>query len=96
MRRKLGLLSGLLALSAVLVLWAGTASANRELFEGDDDEDAPAIESGAIDFKDISYGTTNHGVPAGRAPSTSSRSRSHRRDKDETEKKSDDGNDVRG
>ena len=93
MRRKLGLLSGLLALSAVLVLWAGTASANRELFEGDDDEDAPAIESGAIDFKDISYGTTITECPqAGKIDEQPKPL--DRRDKDEAEKKSN-GNDRR-
>ena len=93
MRRKLGLLSGLLALSAVLVLWAGTASANRELFEGDDDEDAPAIESGAIDFKDVSYGTTITECPqAGKIDEQPKPL--DRRDKDEAEKKSN-GNDRR-
>src|SRR5204863_5999078 len=58
MRRILGVIVALSAIAVCLVLWAGSASANLELFQGDDDEDAAAVESGAIDFKDVSYGTT--------------------------------------
>ena len=76
-----------------LILLVGTASANRELFTGEDD-DEPAVESGAIDFRDVSYGTTITECPqAGKIDEQPKPL--DRRDEDEAEKKSSGGNDRR-
>ncbi len=56
MRGRFGLLAALLALCGFVVLWGGTsASSYPGLFE---DDDGAAVVSGAVDFKDVSYGTT--------------------------------------
>src|SRR6476646_8576793 len=76
-----------------LILVVGTASANRELFTGEDD-DEPAVESGAIDFKDVTFGTTITECPqAGKIDEQPKPL--DRREKDQAEQKSSGGNDRR-
>jgi hypothetical protein len=80
-------------MSAAVVFLTGPAAANQELFFGGDDNE-PAVVSGAIDFKDVSYGSTITECPqAGKIDEQPKPL--DRRDKDEAEKKSSGGNDIR-
>ena len=91
MKRLSAVLLALGGTAVFLVLLGGTASANQELFFGDDDAE-PAVVSGAIDFKDVSYGTTITECPqAGHIDSQPTPL--DRRDKDVAEQKSSGGND---
>jgi hypothetical protein len=77
----------------VFLALASGASANRELFTGDD-EDAPPVYSGAIDFKDVAFGTTITECPqAGKIDEQPKPL--DRREKDAAEKKSSGGSDRR-
>jgi len=56
-RRLYGFFLALSVAALFLVLFGGTASANREVFE-EDDEDAGAMLSGPLDFRDMTFGAT--------------------------------------
>jgi hypothetical protein len=93
LKRLSAVLLALGGTAVFLVLLGGTASANQELFFGDDDAE-PAVVSGAIDFKDVSYGTTITECPqAGHIDAQPKPL--DRREKDAAEQKSSGGNDQR-
>src|SRR4051794_28448189 len=94
MRVCFGARVALTALVGVLALGAGTAQANRELFQGDDDDDSGALVSGPFDFKDVTFGTGITECP--QAGLKGNRPRPlDRRDKDRAEQRSDSGDDIR-
>jgi hypothetical protein len=93
LKRLSAVLLTLGGVAVFLVLLGGTASANQELFFGDDDAQ-PAVVSGAIDFKDVTFGTTITECPqAGHIDQQPKPL--DRRDKDPAEQKSSGGNDRR-
>jgi hypothetical protein len=92
MRSKLGLLSALVTLCGLLVLWAGSASAIPEPPFGDD-EGTTAL-SGPLDFRDSSGGTNVTECPQAGLRNQGSSDWNHR-SKDDTEQKSNAGNDIR-
>src|SRR4051794_14208897 len=93
MRRSIGARVALTTLVGVLAFGAGTAQANRELFQGDEDDNGDLV-SGAFDFKDVTFGTGLTECP--QAGLKGDRPRPlDRRTKDQAERRSDSGDDIR-
>jgi hypothetical protein len=92
-KRLLGAFFAFGTVVVCLAMWGPGASANLELFQGDDN-DEPAVVSGAIDFKDVSYGTTITECPQSGKIDEQPKPLD-RREKDEAEKKTAGGNDRR-
>src|SRR6478752_1016614 len=93
MRVCIGARVALTALVGVLAFGAGTARANLELFQGDEDDNGDLV-SGPFDFKDVTFGTGLTECPQagldGARPQPLDR-----RHKDQAEQRSDSGDDTR-
>src|SRR3954452_10961342 len=94
MSGNLGARVALTALVGVLAFGAGTAKANLELFQGDEDDNGDLV-SGAFDFKDVTFGTGLTECPQAGLKGPQPRPLD-RRNKDQAERRADTGNDVRG
>lgn len=92
MKRLTGLVGACVALVAFLALWAGSASAIEDPPFADDDATTPI--SGPLDFRDQSATTNVTECPQAGLRDTGAKPLD-RRTKDETEKKSEAGGDIR-
>jgi hypothetical protein len=93
MRGSVGARIALTALVGVLAFGAGTARANLELFQGDEDDNGDLV-SGAFDFKDVTFGTGLTECPQAGLKGAQPRPLD-RRVKDQAERRSDGGDDIR-
>jgi hypothetical protein len=93
MRRSAGILGALGLLLAFLILWAGTASAISDPPFADDEDDTTAL-SGPLDFRDSAAGTNLTECPQAGLRNSSPQPLD-RRSKDDTERKSEQGDDIR-
>lgn len=93
MKRCVGLATALAAIAALMVLWVGSAAAIEDPPFADDEEDTTAV-SGPLDFRDQSGGTNLTECPQAGLRDTNPKPLDHRA-KDDTEKKSEGGGDVR-
>src|SRR3954449_8625908 len=93
MRGSVGARVALTALVGLFAFGAGTAKANLELFQGDEDDNGDLV-SGAFDFKDVTFGAGLTECPQAGLKGNQPRPLD-RRHKDQAEQRSDSGDDVR-